>query len=177
MRHLDDHPQRPFDPKAIRRRGALMRALCWHGTGDMRVDSGPDPRIRHPRDAIILITACAISGVALHPFDGFQPALESGDILGHKNMDVVVELGLDVTNLRAGDRVVVPFTIRCGQCRFCRQGICFACDRTNPNAEIAIKAMWQSPAGAFGFPPVTGATGPRPPNSTRWGARHSTCCT
>jgi threonine dehydrogenase-like Zn-dependent dehydrogenase len=92
-----------------------MRALCWHGTGDVRVDTVPDPRIEHPRDAIIRTTACAICGSDLHLLDGYQPAMESGDILGHENMGEVIELGSEVTNLKIGDRVVVPFTISCGR--------------------------------------------------------------
>ena len=92
-----------------------MRALCWHGKGDVRVDTVPDPKIQHPRDAVIKITACAICGSDLHLLDGYQPTMESGDILGHENMGEVIELGSEVTNLKIGDRVVVPFTISCGQ--------------------------------------------------------------
>ena len=76
-----------------------MRALCWHGKGDVRVDTVPDPKIEHPRDAIIKITACAICGSDLHLLDGYQPTMESGDILGHENMGEVIELGSEVTNL------------------------------------------------------------------------------
>ncbi len=128
-----------------------MRALCWHGHGDVRVDTVPDPKILHPRDAIIRINACAICGSDLHLLDGYQPTMKSGDILGHENMGEVIELGSEVTNLRIGDRVVVPFTISCGQCWFCKQGLFSCCDTTNPNAEMAIKAMGHSPAGLFGF--------------------------
>ena len=109
-----------------------MRALCWHGKGDVRVDTVPDPKIEHPRDAIIKITACAICGSDLHLLDGYQPTMESGDILGHENMGEVIELGSEVTNLKIGDRVVVPFTISCGQCWFCQKGLFSCCDRTNP---------------------------------------------
>jgi threonine dehydrogenase-like Zn-dependent dehydrogenase len=100
-----------------------MRALCWHGKGDVRVDTVSDPTIQNPRDAIIRITACAICGSDLHLLDGYQPTMESGDILGHENMGEVVELGSGVTNLKVGDRVVVPFTISCGECWFCHQGL------------------------------------------------------
>ena len=133
-----------------------MRALCWHGKGDVRVDTVPDPKIQHPRDAIIKITACAICGSDLHLLDGYQPTMESGDILGHENMGEVIELGSEVTNLKIGDRVVVPFTISCGQCWFCQKGLFSCCDRTNPNAELAAKAMGQSPAGLFGFSHMLG---------------------
>jgi len=133
-----------------------MRALCWHGKGDVRVDTVPDPKIQHPRDAVIKITACAICGSDLHLLDGYQPTMESGDILGHENMGEVIELGSEVTNLKIGDRVVVPFTISCGQCWFCQKGLFSCCDRTNPNAELAAKAMGQSPAGLFGFSHMLG---------------------
>jgi NADPH:quinone reductase-like Zn-dependent oxidoreductase len=83
----------------IRKENA-MRALCWHGKGDVRVDTVPDPKIQHPRDAVIKITACAICGSDLHLFDGYQPTMESGDILGHENMGEVIELGSEVTNLK-----------------------------------------------------------------------------
>jgi threonine dehydrogenase-like Zn-dependent dehydrogenase len=133
-----------------------MRALCWHGHGDVRVDNVRDPTIQHPRDAIIKITACAICGSDLHLYDGYQPTMKSGDILGHENMGIVIELGSGVTNLKIGDRVVVPFTISCGDCWFCKQGMFSACERTNPNAAAAIKAMGHSPAGLFGFSHMLG---------------------
>ncbi len=133
-----------------------MRALCWHGKGDVRVDTVADPKIQHPRDAVIKITACAICGSDLHLFDGYLPTMEKGDILGHENMGEVIELGSEVTNLKIGDRVVVPFTISCGQCWFCQKGLFSCCDRTNPNAEMAAKAMGQSPAGLFGFSHMLG---------------------
>jgi threonine dehydrogenase-like Zn-dependent dehydrogenase len=133
-----------------------MRALCWHGHGDVRVDTVPDPKIEHPRDAIIKVSACAICGSDLHLYDGYQPTMKSGDILGHENMGIVVEVGPEVTNLKKGDRVVVPFTISCGECWFCEKGLFSACERTNPNAELAIKAMGHSPAGLFGFSHMLG---------------------
>ena len=133
-----------------------MRALCWHGKGDVRVDTVPDPKIQHPRDAIIRITACAICGSDLHLLDGYQPTMEKGDILGHENMGEVIEVGSEVTNLSIGDRVVIPFTISCGECWFCQKGMFSACDRTNPNAEMASKAMGHSPAGLFGFSHMLG---------------------
>src|SRR6201747_2461344 len=133
-----------------------MRALCWHGKGDVRVDTVPDPKIQHPRDALIRITACAICGSDLHLLDGYQPTMERGDILGHENMGEVIELGSQVTNLKVGDRVVVPFTISCGQGWFCQKGLFSCCDRTNPNAEMAAKGMGQSRPGLFGFSHMLG---------------------
>jgi threonine dehydrogenase-like Zn-dependent dehydrogenase len=133
-----------------------MRALCWHGKGDVRVDTVADPEIKHPRDVIIKVTACAICGSDLHLLDGYQPTMEAGDILGHENMGEVVEVGSEVNNLQKGDRVVVPFTISCGSCWFCSRGLFSLCDTTNPNAEIARKAMGHSPAGLFGFSHMLG---------------------
>ena len=132
----------------------------------MRVDTVPDPKIQHPRDLIIKITACAICGSDLHLLDGYQPAMESGDILGHENMGEVIELGSEVTNLAVGDRVVVPFTISCGRCWFCQQGLYYCWGRTNPNAEMARKAMGQSPAGLFGFSHCWEATRAAKPNTS-----------
>ena len=134
-----------------------MRALCWHGTNDVRVDTVPDPRIENPTDIVIKVTSTAICGSDLHLFDGFMPTMEAGDILGHEPMGVVEEVGSAVTKFRKGDRVVVPFTISCGQCFFCQRTEFSMCDTTNRNAEIARLAMGQSPAGLFGFSHMLGA--------------------
>ncbi len=133
-----------------------MKALCWHGKGDVRVDTVPDPRIEDAGDVIIKITATAICGSDLHLFNGFMPTMESGDILGHEPMGEVVEVGSAVTRLRQGDRVVVPFVIACGSCFFCKRSEFSICDTSNPNAEIARAAMGQSPAGLFGFSHMLG---------------------
>src|ERR1700760_2136876 len=109
-----------------------MRALVWHGKGDVRCDTVPDPVIEDPRDIVIKITSTAICGSDLHLYDGYQPTMESGDILGHENMGVVVETGRDVRNLAVGDRVVVPFVIACGSCWFCEKTLFSCCDTTNP---------------------------------------------
>jgi threonine dehydrogenase-like Zn-dependent dehydrogenase len=133
-----------------------MRALCWHGTGDVRVDTVPDPTIQNPRDAIIRITSSGICGSDLHLFDGFMPTMEKGDVLGHEPMGEVVEVGSAITNLRPGDRVVVPFTISCGNCYFCQRQLYSCCDTSNPNAEMARKVMGHSPAGLFGYSHLLG---------------------
>jgi threonine dehydrogenase-like Zn-dependent dehydrogenase len=133
-----------------------MKALCWHGTGDVRVDTVPDPIIQDPRDVVIKITSTAICGSDLHLFNGFQPTMEKGDQLGHENMGEVVEVGSGISTLKVGDRVVVPFTICCGECFFCQKGLFSCCDRTNPNAEVAKAAMGHSPAGLFGFSHMMG---------------------
>ena len=93
-----------------------MKALCWHGKSDIRCDNVPDPVIEHPRDAIVKVTSCAICGSDLHLYDGFMQGMKSGDIMGHEFMGEVVEAGTGVTNLKVGDRVVVPFPIACGGC-------------------------------------------------------------
>jgi threonine dehydrogenase-like Zn-dependent dehydrogenase len=133
-----------------------MRALCWYGTSDVRVESVPDPKILHARDAIIRITSTAICGSDLHLFDGFMPTMEKGDVLGHEPMGEVVEAGREVGKLRVGDRVVVPFTISCGDCFFCKKQLFSLCDTSNPNAEIARNAMGHSPAGLLGYSHMLG---------------------
>jgi threonine dehydrogenase-like Zn-dependent dehydrogenase len=105
-----------------------MRALTFHGKGDIRCDSVLDPKIEHGRDAIIKVTSRAICGSDLHIFDGVIPSMERGDILGHETMGDVVELGADNKKLKVGDRVVVPFTISCGECFFCQRGYYSGCE-------------------------------------------------
>jgi threonine dehydrogenase-like Zn-dependent dehydrogenase len=135
-----------------------MRAVCWHGHGDMRVDNVPDPRIEHPRDVIVRITATAICGSDLHIYDGYIPFMKHGDVIGHEPMGIVVETGAEVRRIRKGDRVVVPFTIACGECFFCRKQLYSCCDTTNPEGsrEKAEKMMGHSPAGLFGYSHMLG---------------------
>jgi threonine dehydrogenase-like Zn-dependent dehydrogenase len=133
-----------------------MKALAWHGKGDIRCDTVPDPKIEDGRDAIIKVTACAVCGSDLHIFDGVIPGMESGDVLGHETMGEVVEVGADNKALKVGDRVVVPFTISCGQCFFCKRGFYSGCERSNPNAKIAEKLWGHSPAGLFGYSHLLG---------------------
>ena len=133
-----------------------MRALTWHGKGNMRCESVPYPRIEHPRDAIIKVTACAICGSDLHIYDGVIPSMQPGDVLGHETMGEVVEVGAGNSKLRVGDRVVVPFTIACGECFFCQRGYFSGCERSNPNADKASKLWGHSPAGLFGYSHLLG---------------------
>lgn len=128
-----------------------MRALCWHGTNDVRIDNVPDPRLVEPGDVIIKITSTAICGSDLHLFDGFVPTMKEGDIIGHEPMGEVVEVGRGVTRLRKGDRVVVPFVIACGNCFFCKRTEFSCCDNTNSGAKIQREAMGQATAGFFGY--------------------------
>jgi threonine dehydrogenase-like Zn-dependent dehydrogenase len=133
-----------------------MKALCWHAANDVRVETVPDPKIINPRDAIVKITSTAICGSDLHLYDGFIPTVQSGDILGHEFMGEVVELGSAVKNVKVGDRVVVPFTISCGNCFFCNRDLWSLCDNSNPNAWMAEKLMGHSPAGLFGYSHMLG---------------------
>src|SRR4051794_19298629 len=133
-----------------------MRALCWYGKEDVRVETVPDPVIQDAGDIIIKITSTAICGSDLHLYDGFMPTMEKGDVLGHEPMGVVVERGSEVRKFNIGDRVVVPFTISCGRCFFCQKGLFSLCDRSNPNAAAAAKVMGHSPAGLFGYSHMLG---------------------
>jgi threonine dehydrogenase-like Zn-dependent dehydrogenase len=134
-----------------------MKALVWHGTTDIRCDSVPDPEIEHPRDAIIKVTSCAICGSDLHLYDHFMPGMKSGDIMGHETMGEVVEVGSAAKGkLKVGDRVVIPFTIICGECEQCKRGNFSVCERTNRNGHIAAKAFGHSTAGLFGYTHLTG---------------------
>lgn len=128
-----------------------MKALCWYGAEDVRVNTVPDPQILNPRDAILRITSTAICGSDLHLYNGYIPTMQPGDILGHEFMGEVVELGKGVTNLRVGDRVVVPFTIACGHCFFCESNLWSLCDNSNPNAWMAEKAYGSSGSALFGY--------------------------
>ena len=134
-----------------------MRALCYHGTQDVRVDSVPDPMIVNPRDVVIKVTSTAICGSDLHLYDGAIPALKSGDILGHEFMGEVVETGPDST-LRRGERVVVPFTIACGSCFFCSHQQFSACDNSNPvEKQEMSETLYGTPmSGLFGYSHLTG---------------------
>lgn len=157
VRTLEPHVELPIELQAASICGRLpVKALIWHGKNDLRCESVPDPQIEHSRDAIIKVTACAICGSDLHIFDGVIPQMESGDILGHETMGEVVEVGSDNKALKVGDRVVVPFTIACGECFFCQRGYYSGCERTNPDHEKAAKLWGNSPAGLFGYSHLLG---------------------
>jgi threonine dehydrogenase-like Zn-dependent dehydrogenase len=129
-----------------------MRALTYHGSHDVRVDTVPDPVLHEPDDILLKITATAICGSDLHLYRGKIPELKDGDILGHEFMGVVVDSGTEVTNLKKGDRVVVPFVIACGHCFFCERQLFSACETTNPDrGAIMNKKNIRSGAALFGF--------------------------
>ena len=134
-----------------------MKALCWHGAKDIRCDEVPDPIIEHPRDAIIKVTSCAICGSDLHLYDGYMPGMENGDVMGHEFMGEVVEVGSDSKHaLKIGERVVIPFTIICGECEQCRRGNFSVCERSNRNKDVADKMFGHTTAGLFGYTHLTG---------------------
>jgi threonine dehydrogenase-like Zn-dependent dehydrogenase len=133
-----------------------MRANCWYGKHDLRVESVPDPELVNPRDAIVRVTSTAICGSDLHLYDGYIPTMERGDILGHEFMGEIVDVGHAANNLEVGDRVVVPFNIACGGCYFCKTEQHSLCDNSNPNAHLGEAAYGHAPAGLFGYSHLMG---------------------
>lgn len=134
-----------------------MKALVWHGKEDIRCDTVTDPEIQDPRDAIVKVTSCAICGSDLHLFHNFIPGMLPGDIMGHETMGEVVEIGGGVDGkLKKGDRIVVPFTIICGECEQCKRGNFSVCETTNRKKHLADKAFGRTTAGLFGYTHLTG---------------------
>lgn len=133
-----------------------MKAVCWMGKGKIETAKVSDPSLLNPHDAIIKVTRTAICGSDLHLYDGFIPTMEAGDILGHEFMGIVEEVGPEVSNLNRDDRVVVPFTIACGQCFFCQKKLWSACDNSNPNAHLMETAYGYSGSGLFGYSHMMG---------------------
>ena len=133
-----------------------MKATCWAGKQKMEVRNVPDPKILNQSDCIIKVTSTAICGSDLHLYNGFNPFMEPGDILGHEFMGEVVEVGRNVKKVAVGDRVVVPFPIACGNCYFCQKDLFSLCENSNPNAAAAEKLWGQSPAGIFGYSHILG---------------------
>jgi threonine dehydrogenase-like Zn-dependent dehydrogenase len=128
-----------------------MRAVVYRGVGDIRVENAAEPKIQKPNDAIVRLTASAICGTDLHMIRGTMPGMVPGTILGHEGVGVVEEIGSAVRNLRAGDRVVVPSTIACGNCSYCRAGYYAQCDNANPNGPSAGTAFYGGPAATGPF--------------------------
>ena len=133
-----------------------MRANCWYGKKDVRVEQVPDPKILNKRDAIVKITSTAICGSDLHLYNGFIPTMQAGDILGHEFMGEVVEVGPEVRDRKVGDRVVVSFPISCGKCFFCEKEMFSLCENSNPNAWMAEKMFGHSTSGIYGYSHLTG---------------------
>src|SRR3954468_11367533 len=128
-----------------------MKAIVFHGVGDIRVEDVREPRIEEPTDAIVRLTASAICGTDLHFVRGTMSGMKPGTILGHEGVGVVEEVGKDVRNLRPGDRVVIPSTIACGSCVYCRAGYFAQCDKANPNGPAAGTAFFGGPATSGPF--------------------------
>lgn len=128
-----------------------MRALCWNGINDLRVESVPDPEIVSPRDAILQVTMSTTCGSDLHFIDGYIPTMRAGDVIGHEFMGTIVEVGHEVKKVKKGDRVVVPSFVVCGSCWYCQQGLYSLCDNTNPNAELQQTMLGYPTAGIYGY--------------------------
>jgi threonine dehydrogenase-like Zn-dependent dehydrogenase len=133
-----------------------MRAVCWCGKGNVRVENVPDPKILDSRDAIVRLTATTICGSDLHLFGGYVPALKPGDILGHEIVGEVVEVGSEIRKLRPGQRVVVSSVIACGRCWYCKTEQYSLCDNSNPQAALQEKTIACRTAGVFGFSDLFG---------------------
>ncbi len=127
-----------------------MRALCWYGKRDVRVERVAEPMIINPRDAIVAVSSAGICGPDLLIYNGHAPAMRAGDILGREFVGEIVDVGPKVEKVRTGDRVVVSSGISCGACWYCKREEWSLCDNTNPNAWMAEKLFGYSPAGAFG---------------------------
>ncbi|MBM7112007.1 zinc-dependent alcohol dehydrogenase [Archangium primigenium] len=128
-----------------------MRALCWNGVNDLRVETVPDPVILHPQDVILRVTMSSVCGSDLHVIDGYVPTMKQGDILGHEFMGEVVETGAEVHRVKKGDRVVVPSFIGCGGCWYCEHDLWSLCDHTNPKPEVQREAFGYASAGIYGY--------------------------
>lgn len=128
-----------------------MKAVVFHGIGDVRLDDVPEPKLKDPTDVIVRLTASAICGTDLHMIRGTLPGMKPGTILGHEGVGVVESLGKEVRNLEIGDRVVIPSTLACGNCVYCRAGHHSQCDRANPNGPLAGTAFFGGPQDSGPF--------------------------
>jgi threonine dehydrogenase-like Zn-dependent dehydrogenase len=128
-----------------------MKAVCWYGANDVRVENVSDPKILNPRDAILKVTSTTICGSDLHIYDGYIPTMQKGDIIGHEFMGEIVDIGSEVKLLKKGDRVVVSSMIGCGQCHYCNRQMWSLCDNSNPNAWIEEKIFGFGTSGIYGY--------------------------
>jgi threonine dehydrogenase-like Zn-dependent dehydrogenase len=126
-----------------------MKAVTWHGKRDVRVDTVPDPKIEEPTDAIVKITTTNICGSDLHLYEVLGAFMEEGDIIGHEPMGIVEEVGSEITNLKPGDRVVIPFQMSCGSCYMCNQQLYTQCETTQVRSQ-------GSGAALFGYSKIYG---------------------
>ena len=128
-----------------------MRALCWNGVNDLRVESVPDPSIVNPHDAILKVTMSTTCGSDLHFIDGYIPTMRAGDIIGHEFMGEIVETGPEVKRIKRGTRVVIPSFVCCGSCWYCKHDLWSLCDNTNPNANLQEPLLGYPTAGIYGY--------------------------
>lgn len=128
-----------------------MRALCWNGVNDLRVETVPDPEIVNPHDVILKVRKSTTCGSDLHFIDGYLPTMRAGDVIGHEFMGEVVETGKAVKKVKKGDRVVVPSFICCGECWYCKHQLFSLCDNTNPKAELQEPTLGYPTAGIYGY--------------------------
>jgi threonine dehydrogenase-like Zn-dependent dehydrogenase len=133
-----------------------VRANRWYGKQDLRIEDAPEPQIEEPSDAIVRLELGTICGSDLHLYNGYLQPIREGYILGHEGIGEVVEVGPDVTKVRVGDRVVVPFPIACGECFFCQQGLFSGCERSNRNAKLAEELWGHSTCGVYGYSETLG---------------------
>jgi len=128
-----------------------MRALCWNGVNDLRVETVAEPTIINPHDAILKVKLSTTCGSDLHFIDGYIPTMQQGDVIGHEFMGEIVEVGPAVTQRKRGERVVVPSFIACNKCWYCKHDLYSLCDNTNPNAELQVPALGYPTAGIYGY--------------------------
>ncbi len=128
-----------------------MKAVVFHDIGDIRLDDVPEPKLKEPNDAIVRITTSAICGTDLHMIRGTMPGMVPGTVMGHEGIGVIEEVGKGVRNLKPGDRVVIPSTIGCGYCSYCRDGYYAQCDNANPNGSAAGTAFFGGPKDSGPF--------------------------
>jgi len=128
-----------------------MKAVVFHDVGDIRLEDVPEPKIEQPMDAIVRLTASAICGTDLHFIRGTFSGMKKGTVLGHEGIGIVEAIGESVRNISVGDRVVIPSTIACGFCSYCREGYFAQCDNANPNGAGAGTAFYGGPEAAGGF--------------------------
>jgi threonine dehydrogenase-like Zn-dependent dehydrogenase len=128
-----------------------MRALCWEGVNDLRLQDVPDPSIVNPHDAILRVRLTTTCGSDLHFIDGYIPTMEQGDVIGHEFMGEVLEVGSEVRRLERGQRVVVPSFVCCGSCWYCEHDLWSLCDNTNPNWAMQEPLLGYPTAGIYGY--------------------------